>query len=78
MYPTVLSYFGLGMAYGFCPQTAPPSSRVYGLRYNRKLSSCGTQSPPRINIAGIYNGYARSKRYPCLDAKSYGQQKLVG
>ena len=51
------------------------SQRAFSLRLHRKLSSCGTLSPPII--AGQSNGIRRSAGHQGMDAPSYGQKRLV-
>jgi hypothetical protein len=67
--------------------TAPPrqnhrpeiraKARAFGAQLlNRKLSSCGTLSPPQF-AGKIYYGNARGAKHSSLDARSYGIKRLV-
>jgi len=67
--------------------TAPPrqnhrpairaKARAFGaLLLNRKLSSCGTLSPPQF-AGKIYHGNARGAKHSSLDATGYGIKRLV-
>ena len=67
--------------------TAPPrqnhrpeiraKARAFGAQLlNRKLSSCGTLSPPQFAGKKI-NGIPRDKIHSRMDASGYGKQGLV-